>query len=327
VSAQPWLLTGGAGYIGAHVAHALQRSGRQVTVLDDLSTGLAARLPAGVQLVHASILDRNAVVEALRRYRIGGVIHLAGKKAVGESFEQPALYYRENVVGLGQLLAAMQAVDVHRMVFSSSAAVYGAADGPSVAEDAPTVPLSPYGWTKLAGEDLIRFTGQLAGLDWLSLRYFNVAGAGAPSLGDTTVSNLIPMTFRALDEGRPPQVFGDDYPTRDGTCIRDYIHVLDLAEAHVAAAARLEGSQRPTGAVYNVGTGAGASVQEVLATVGAVTGRPFVPEVVGRRAGDPPAVVARVTAIQRALGWRAERDLAAMVESAWESWCRGRQQH
>jgi UDP-glucose 4-epimerase len=325
MSAQPWLLTGGAGYIGAHVAHALRRSGRQVTVLDDLSTGRVARLPAGVELVRASILDRDAVVEALRRYRIGGVIHLAGKKAVGESFDQPALYYRENVVGLGQLLAAMQAVDVHRMVFSSSAAVYGATDGPSVAEDAPTVPLSPYGWSKLAGEDLIRFTGQLTGLDWLSLRYFNVAGAGAPSLGDTTVSNLIPMAFRALDEGRAPQVFGDDYPTPDGTCIRDYIHVVDLAEAHVAAAARLERSQRSTGAVYNVGTGTGASVQEVLATVRAATGRPFVPDVVARRAGDPPAVVARVTAIERALGWRAERDLAAMVHSAWESWCFARQ--
>jgi UDP-glucose 4-epimerase len=327
MSARPWLLTGGAGYIGAHVAHALRRSGRQLAVLDDLSTGLAQRLPPDVELVRASILDRDAVVAALRRYQIGGVIHLAGKKAVRESFDQPALYYRENVVGLGQLLTAMQAVDVHRMVFSSSAAVYGAADGSSVAEDAPTVPLSPYGWTKLAGEDLIRFTGQLTGLDWLSLRYFNVAGAGAPSLGDTTVSNLIPMTFRALDEGRAPQVFGDDYPTRDGTCIRDYIHVVDLAEAHVAAVARLERSQRPTRAVYNVGTGTGASVHEVLATVGAVTGRPFVPDVVARRAGDPPAVVARVTAIQRALGWRAERDLAAMVHSAWESWCFARQPH
>jgi UDP-glucose 4-epimerase len=326
MSDRRWLLTGGAGYIGAHVARALRRSGRPVVVLDDLSTGLARRLPADVELVRASVLDRDAVVDALRRHRIDGVIHLAGKKAVAESFAQPDLYYRENVVGLGQLLAAMQAAQVRRMVFSSSAAVYGAADGPSVAEDAPTVPLSPYGWTKLAGEDLIRFTGQLTGLDWLSLRYFNVAGSGAPALGDTTVSNLIPMTFRALDEGRAPQVFGDDYPTRDGSCIRDYIHVVDLAEAHVAAAARLERSERPIGAVYNVGTGTGASVREVLATVGEVTGHPFVPDVVGRRPGDAPAVVARVTAIGRALGWRAERDLAAMVHSAWESWCSARRQ-
>jgi UDP-glucose 4-epimerase len=315
-----WLLTGGAGYIGSHVAHALRAAGRQVVVLDDLSTGLAGRLPPDVPLVQASVLDSTTVIDVLGRHRIDGVIHLAGKKSVSESVANSGYYYQQNVVGLRRLLAAMHGAGVDRLVFSSSAAVYGGACSAAVDETSETVPLSPYGWTKLAGEDLIRHAGDVAGLRWLALRYFNVAGAGSPALGDTTVSNLIPMTFRALDQGRQPQVFGDNYPTPDGSCIRDYIHVADVAEAHVAAAARLEHISAEVNTVYNVGTGVGASVKEVLDVVRQTTGRAFEPEILPRRDGDPPAVVAQATAIDHALGWRAQRDLTDMIRTAWASW-------
>ena len=313
-----WLLTGGAGYIGAHIAHALRASGRDVVVLDDLSSGLASRLPDDVELVQASVLECDTVAATLKQHRIEGVIHLAAKKSVSESVADPGFYYHQNVFGLRQLLVAMNRADVSRLVFSSSAAVYGAAEGPAVDETSPTIPANPYGWTKLIGEDLVRYAGQVTGLGWLSLRYFNVAGAGAPELADTGVSNLIPMTFRALDEGRRPQVFGDDYPTPDGSCIRDFIHVADLADAHVAAAIALENGEES--AVYNVGTGVGTSVKEVLRVVREVTGRDLDPQVAPRRAGDPPAVVADARAISEHLGWRATRDLRDMIASAWAGW-------
>jgi UDP-glucose 4-epimerase len=313
-----WLLTGGAGYIGGHIVSALRTSGRDVVVVDDLSTGWARRLPPDVELVDASILDRQTVAATLERHQVEGVIHLAAKKSVSESVSDPGYYYDQNVVGLQHLLLAMNEADVSRLVFSSSAAVYGAVEGATVDETSATTPASPYGWTKLIGEDLIRYAGQVTDLLWLSLRYFNVAGAGSPELGDTTVSNLIPMTFRALDEGRRPQVFGDDYPTPDGSCIRDYIHVVDLAEAHVAAAVALEESEART--VYNVGTGVGTSVKEIFTVVQEVTGRVFEPEVAPRRPGDPPAVVADPARITAALGWRATHDVHDMIGSAWAGW-------
>lgn len=315
-----WLLTGGAGYVGSHVARALRDTGQEVIVLDDLSTGLARRVPPDIPLVQASVLDSATVTDVLRRYRIDGVIHLAGKKSVSESVADPGYYYQENVVGLWRLLAAMEAAGVTRLVFSSSAAVYGEACGATVDETSGTVPLSPYGWTKLAGEDLIRHAGDVDGLRWLTLRYFNVVGAGSPALGDTTVSNLVPMTFRALDQGRRPRIFGDDYPTRDGSCIRDYVHVADVADAHVVAAVRLEAPGAEANAVYNVGRGVGVSVKEVLDAVRETTGRAFDPDVVRRREGDAPAVVAQVAAIDQALGWRAQRDLTDMIRSAWAGW-------
>jgi UDP-glucose 4-epimerase len=313
-----WLLTGGAGYIGAHIAHALRASGRDVVVLDDLSTGLASRLPDDVELVQASVLDRDTVTAVLQRHRIAGVIHLAAKKSVSESVSDPGFYYHQNVVGLQQLLVAMHSAGVERLVFSSSAAVYGAAEGRAVDETSSTIPANPYGWTKLIGEDLVRYAGEVTGLRWLSLRYFNVAGTGAPELADIGASNLIPMTFRALDEARRPQVFGDDYPTPDGSCIRDFIHVADLADAHVAAAIAVENGEES--AVYNVGTGVGSSVKEVLRVAQDVTGRSFDIEVAPRRPGDPPAVVADARAIAEHLGWRATRDLRDMIASAWTGW-------
>lgn len=315
-----WLLTGGAGYIGAHVALALREAGREVVVLDDLSTGEPGRLPAGVPLVEASVGDEAAVRAALSEHRVTGVVHLAAKKAVGESVADPLLYYRENVSGFEVLLRAMRDAGVDRIVFSSSAAVYGVPDVDLVTEETPTLPINPYGETKLVGEWMLRAAGLATGLRWTSLRYFNVAGAGSPALADRGANNLIPMVFRALDRGQRPQVFGSDYPTPDGSCVRDYIHVSDLADAHVAAADWLDGGNAP--GTYNVGRGEGSSVLEVLAVVREVTGIDVEPELVDRRPGDPARLVASASAIERDLGWVARRGLQDMVASAWEGWRR-----
>lgn len=316
-----WLLTGGAGYIGAHVLRALRDSGRDVVLLDDLSSGVAAKVPEDVPLVQASVLDRAAVAGALSDYDVTGVVHLAARKAVGESVERPLYYYRENVDGVLSLLEAMAETGTPSLVFSSSAAVYGQPDVDLVREDSPTVPESPYGETKLVGEWAVRDAARVLGLSWTALRYFNVAGAGADDLGDTAVFNLIPMVFRALSEGKRPQVFGDDYPTPDGSCIRDYIHVVDLAEAHVAAAAQCEAGGAAE--VYNVGRGEGSSVFEVMDMVSRVIGRDVGAEVAPRRPGDPPRLVASAERIRERLGWSATRGLEEMVASAWSAWQAG----
>lgn len=313
-----WLLTGGAGYIGGHVVQALRGAAEDVVVLDDLSSGLEQRIPAGVPCIQASVLDTAAVRTALREHAVTGVIHLAAKKAVAESVAEPLLYYRENVGGFGSVLQACTDEGVEQVVLSSSAAVYGMPDVGLVTEDVPCVPINPYGESKLICEWMLRDVGRATGLRWVSLRYFNVAGAGAPELADTGVANLVPMVFRALDEGRSPQVFGDDYHTPDGSCVRDYIDVSDLAEAHVAAARAL--SHDYAAATYNVGRGEGASVLEVIDVVREVTGRPLTPEVTPRRPGDPPRLVADAGAIERQLGWTATRDLRDMVASAWAAW-------
>ena len=316
-----WLLTGGAGYIGAHVARDLLVTGREVTILDDLSSGLRARIPDGADFIEASVLDTDAVRHALDG--VTGVIHLAAKKAVGESVDQPMLYYRENVGGMVSLLQAMEDSGTRCLVYSSSAAVYGEPPWSPISEDSPLQPLSPYGETKVIGEWLVRDAAaarshastSVSPLSWVSLRYFNVAGAGSPELGDTSVNNLIPMVFDALDRGDAPQVFGTDYPTLDGSCVRDYIHVSDLAAAHVAAADLAE--RGDVAAVFNVGTGVGSSVLEVMAAVSEVVGRDVGAVAVARRAGDPPELVASVDRISAELGWTAQRDLRDMVASAY----------
>ncbi|GAA2416040.1 MULTISPECIES: UDP-glucose 4-epimerase GalE [Streptomyces] len=317
-----WLITGGAGYIGAHVVRAMTQAGERAVVYDDLSTGIADRVPDGVPLVVGSTLDRDRVARALAAHRISGVVHLAAKKQVGESVDRPLLYYRENVEGLRVLLEAVTATShVRSFVFSSSAAVYGTPDVDLVTEETPCAPISPYGETKLAGEWLVRATGRATGLSTASLRYFNVAGAAAPELADTGVFNVVPMVFEKLTQGAAPRIFGDDYPTPDGTCVRDYIHVADLAEAHVAAARALQSSPGHS-LTLNVGRGEGVSVREMIDVINAVTGYDHPPTVTPRRPGDPARVVASADRVATELGWKAKYDVRDMITSAWAGWVR-----
>ncbi|MBW8799545.1 MAG: UDP-glucose 4-epimerase GalE [Streptomyces sp.] len=316
-----WLITGGAGYIGAHVVRAMAEAGERTVVYDDLSTGIAERLPEDVPLVTGSTLDGEKVARVLAEHEVTGVVHLAAKKQVGESVGRPLHYYHENVEGLRVLLQAVTEARVPSFVFSSSAAVYGMPDVDPVTEETPCVPMSPYGETKLAGEWLVRATGRATGLSTASLRYFNVAGAARPELADVGVYNLVPMVFEKLTEHAPPRIFGDDYPTPDGTTIRDYIHVVDLAEAHVAAARALQ-AEPGRELTLNIGRGEGVSVREMIDRINAVTGYDLPPAVTARRPGDPARVVASADRITAELGWKAKHDVQDMITSAWEGWLR-----
>jgi UDP-glucose 4-epimerase len=312
-----WLVTGGAGYIGAHVVRALSEDGVDVVVLDDLSTGDASRV-GDTPLVRASLLDRASVDRVLVDHEVSGVVHIAAKKQVGESVADPYYYYRQNVLGQLTLMEAMRDCGVRRFVFSSSAAAYGAPETALVEEKAALEPESPYGETKVVGEWLAADAEAAYGVRSVCLRYFNVAGAASPELGDPEALNLIPMVFQRLTARRAPQIFGDDYPTPDGTCIRDYIHVADIATAHVAAARHLEAGGESLR--LNIGRGQGSSVREVIDMIREVTGLAFIPEVVARRPGDAPRTVASADAIRDRLGWAARYDLREMVESAWAGW-------
>ena len=315
-----WLVTGGSGYIGAHVVDALHARDEQAVVLDDFSTGERGRT-GDAAVVEGSILDGELVRRLLREHGVRGIIHIAAKKQVGESVADPQKYYRENVVGTIGLLEAAVDVGVESFVFSSSAATYGMPDLEIVTEDAPTAPMSPYGTSKLIGEWAARDVAAATGLRVISLRYFNVAGAARPELGDPGVFNLIPMAFERIEAGEPPRIFGDDYPTRDGTCIRDYVSVVDIADAHVAALEDLvKGDNETPFRVYNIGRGEGSSVRDVLTTVAKVTGSDLEPVVVERRPGDPARIVASADRIRADLGWTAKHDLEDMVTSAWAAW-------
>ncbi|MFJ5303554.1 UDP-glucose 4-epimerase GalE [Streptomyces sp. NPDC088350] len=315
-----WLITGGAGYIGAHVARAMADAGERVVALDDLSAGNPARLPAGVPLVNGSSTDGDLLKRVFAEHGVTGVVHLAARKQVAESVAQPTRYYRENVGGLATLLDAVAGAGVERFVFSSSAAVYGDPGVDLITEDTPCAPVNPYGGTKLTGEWLVRAAGAAHGVATVCLRYFNVAGAATPELADTGVFNIVPMVFDRLTRDEAPRIFGDDYPTPDGTCIRDYIHVADLADAHLAAARRLSDGGASGDLTVNIGRGEGVSVRELVTVIGAVTGdrRPAVVE--GRRPGDAPRAVASAERAAVELGWTARRGVREMVDSAWQGW-------
>lgn len=313
-----WLVTGGAGYIGAHVVRKFVEQGIGVVVLDDLSSGHDSFVPAGVPFVQGNILDRDLLVSALREYDVTGVVHVAGFKYAGVSVQRPLHTYTQNVTGTIVLLEAMAEVGVSRMVFSSSAAVYGTPDADLVTEGTAKNPQSPYGESKLIGEWLLRDQEVAAGLAHTSLRYFNVVGSGYPDVYDTSPHNLFPLIFDALLDGRTPKIYGTDYPTPDGTCVRDYVHVSDLAISHVAAAKRLDAGE-PIEAVYNLGSGDGVSVGEIMAAVRDVTEIDFTPELAPRRPGDPPRIVASGDLAARDLDWKMRHSLTDMVASAWRA--------
>ena len=313
-----WLVTGGAGYIGAHVARALLDADMACVVLDDLSSGRQSFVPAGMPFVRGSILDGGLVERALGDHEVSGIIHLAGFKYAGVSVQRPLHTYEQNVTGFARLLAAAVDRGVERVVFSSSAAVYGTPDVDLVTEDTPKAPQSPYGESKLIGEWMLRDLEIANGLRHTSLRYFNVVGSGDPAVYDTSPHNLFPLVFDALVDGRTPRINGDDYPTPDGTNVRDYIHVADLALAHVAAARRLETGETIETA-YNLGSGDGVSVREIMTAVARVTGTDFEPEIGPRRPGDPARIVAAGDLAARDLGWRMRHSLEEMVESAWRA--------
>ncbi len=313
-----WLVTGGAGYIGAHVVRALEDAGLTPVVLDDLSSGHRSFVHPRIAFVHGTILDGDLVLDTLKRHDVTGVIHVAGFKYAGVSVQQPLHTYEQNVTGTAVLLAAMQDRGIDRIVFSSSAAVYGTPDVDLVTEHTPKSPQSPYGESKLIGEWLLRDQAVATELRHTSLRYFNVVGSGDPSLRDTSPHNLFPLVFDALTEGRTPRINGNDYPTPDGTNVRDYIHVSDLAVSHVAAARRLDAGE-PLEPAYNLGSGRGVSVGEIMRTVADVTGIPFTPVIGPRRPGDPARIVASGDLAAHDIDWAMRHSLSDMVSSAWEA--------
>lgn len=315
-----WLVTGGAGYIGAHVLIAFEKAGTQTVVLDNLSSGFRDFVPESVPFVEGSITDPDVVAQVLDEHQVSGIVHLAGVKYAGQSVSQPLHFYRENVTGMQVLLEAMMQRGIDKFVLSSSASYYGTPDTEIVNESQPANPQSPYGQSKVISEWLLRDCAVVnPDLRQTSLRYFNVVGSGPEFKADHSPYNLFPMVFRALAAGQTPRINGDDYPTLDGTCVRDYIHVVDLADAHVRAAQRLE-QGLPTAAAYNVGRGEGSSVREVMSAIAEITGIAFDPVVQPRRPGDPARIVGSVEAIARDFGWHARYDLPEMVASAWAAW-------
>ncbi len=313
-----WMVTGGAGYIGAHVVRAFEDVGLDVVVVDDLSSGHRQFVHDGVPFVQGSIVDTALMEQTLRDHAVEGVVHLAGYKYAGVSVDRPLHTYTQNVTGTVNLLEAMERTGVQSMVFSSSAATFGTPDVDLVTEETETRPESPYGESKLIGEWVIRDQARATGLRHTSLRYFNVVGSGAEDLYDTSPHNLFPIVFEKLLAGDVPRINGDDYDTPDGTCVRDYVHVADLASAHVVAAQRLAKGDDLL-PVYNLGSGTGCSVAEIMTAIRTVTGIDFTPEVGPRRAGDPARIVATGEAAARDLDWEMRHDLEDMVRTAWRA--------
>jgi UDP-glucose 4-epimerase len=311
------LVTGGAGYIGSVVAAQLIAAGHEVTVLDDLSTGYAEAVPTGATFVKGTLRDCAAEILA---DGAEAVLHFAANSLVGESVANPAKYWSNNLGGSLALFEAMREIGVRTIVFSSTAAVYGEPERTPIDETALTRPTSPYGASKVAVDTTLTEFARLYGFGAVSLRYFNVAGAQQVDgtwLGERhdPETHLIPTVLTSVLAGRRVQIFGDDYPTRDGTCVRDYIHVTDLADAHLRA---LEACRPGQHRIYNLGNGSGFSVREVIDVCSEVTGTAIGADVTARRPGDPAVLVASSARIQAELGWQATRDLRAMAADAWE---------
>lgn len=304
------LVTGGAGYIGSAVTAALLALGHEVTVFDDFSTGQKGKVPSGARLVEGSITDAATVTAVCKDGAFGAVFHFAAKKAVGESEANPTLYFATNVVGSQNLLAAMIAAKIPQLIFSSTAAVYDPAYTTlPVTEETPLGPVSVYGSTKLLVEEMIRAyarTGHLS--HYTILRYFNVAGDAGLDYREEAAQNVFPVMARTLTNSQPFAIFGTDYDTKDGTCVRDYIHLRDLVAGHVAAL------ESPMSGVFNLGTGTGYSVRELVAAFDAALPAPLLVTKQARRLGDAPAVVADATHAQTALGWQPQYTLRDMVE-------------
>jgi UDP-glucose 4-epimerase len=311
------LVTGGAGYIGSVVTEQLVNDGHDVVVYDNLSKGHRDAVVHGAELVEADLVDAETLEQTLKRRGIEAVVHMAASSLVGESVEQPHKYYQNNVVAGLVLLGAMQACEVKRLVFSSTAAVYGEPEQQPITEAAPTVPTNPYGETKLAFERALHWYDRAYGMRYASLRYFNAAGA-TENCGEDhdPETHIIPITLQCAAGKRDRvEVYGEDYPTADGTCVRDYIHVVDLARAHIQALDALSEGSR----IYNLGCGGdGYSVYDVIETARRVTGKEIPVRVGPRRAGDPAVLVASSDKIKSELGWRPQfQDLGLIVESAW----------
>ncbi|WP_299427546.1 UDP-glucose 4-epimerase GalE [uncultured Meiothermus sp.] len=313
------LVVGGAGYIGSHTAKTLKKAGHIPVVFDNLSTGHRWAVRWG-PLVEADLADKSAILQAIRDYQIEAVIHFAAHAYVGESMQYPARYFRNNVANMLNLLEALHESNIQHMVFSSSCTTYGIPERVPIREDFPQLAISPYGESKLMGEKMLKWFGECYGMGWVALRYFNASGADPEGeIGEVhdPETHLIPLVIDAALGRRPPvKIFGTDYPTPDGTAIRDYIHVMDLADAHLRALQYLlEGGQSTA---FNLGTGHGNSVREVIAAVERVGGCRVPAEAAPRRAGDPPALVADPSKAHKVLGWEARyQDINQVVETAW----------